>query len=188
MDCLELMKFFGHFLIGLSEIVLACSTIFLAIFTFKLVKETQQMAKDVRESVKTQIRISAWLEFVKRFESHEMINARIRLATERLRSFNNPIAYGQCSEIVLNFFEDLALMHKKEFIDKELAINSFGYYVRRWWEATKPYILSARNTDKAKKTLYNQFESLVLELEKGKTPLDKNDIDVFLQDEKSLSK
>ena len=79
-------------------------------------------------------------------------------------------------------------MHKKEFIDKELAINSFGYYVRRWWEATKPYILSARNTDKAKKTLYNQFESLVLELEKGKTPLDKNDIDVFLQDEKSLSK
>jgi hypothetical protein len=50
MDCLELMKLFGHFLIGLSEILLACSTIFLAFYTFRLVKETQQMAKDARES------------------------------------------------------------------------------------------------------------------------------------------
>jgi Domain of unknown function (DUF4760) len=188
MDCLEQMKFFGHFLVGLSEIALVIVTGYLAYFTFRLVKETQQMARDARESVKTQICVSAWLEFVKRFDSQEMINARIQLAAARWSYPDNPITYGQRSEIVLNFFENLAIIYNKGFIDTELSDSSFGYYVRRWWKATEPYILSARKTDKAKNTLYDQFESLVLKLEKDKTPLGKNDIDIFLQDERSLSK
>jgi hypothetical protein len=47
-------------------------------------------------------------------------------------------------EDVLEWFETIAIAYNRGRLDKELADESFSYYVNRWWIIAKPYIEEQR--------------------------------------------
>jgi hypothetical protein len=178
------MEFAAHF----AEVILAIVTTLLAWFTYRLVTATQVLAKDAKASSAAQVGVQTWLELSKRFNSPEMIQARMDLATMCVGLPTQPENYGQIPEPVLSFYEDLGMIHKAGLIDDELAKNAFGYHARRWFIILRPYIDHSRKTDGAGRTLYDKYELYYNHLEKPCTvTLSGKHLTEFLHSEMLLS-
>lgn len=186
----------------LSEVVLAIFTIALVCVTWKLVIATQQLAKDANESSARQVSVQAWAELSRRWNSTEMISARVNLAVQvgvnQSTSLVNrkthkvephkPSSLGEYPEPILNFFEDLAMVRKRKLIDEELAANSFGYYARRWWLILFSYVKDVQSSDAGGKTIWREYEKYASELETNYTvKTNKDDLDNFRFSESQLN-
>jgi hypothetical protein len=191
MDCIiDLLRFIWHIFVPFCELLVAAFTGWLAYATVRLAKDTRiasanQIAEHQQSTLK-QIGVNCWLEFTRRFDSEDMIKARSKLAKAIKLTPHKPAAYGQSSELVLNFFEDLAIVYQEGFIDKTLANNSFSYYVCRWWEATKDYVEYERKKQGGNNTLFDKFKWLANELKKDHAFPTAAQIPDFIYDESIL--
>ena len=139
-DHLETIKLYWE--VGLTVLtgLLVVATGFLAKFTCgvfeqtrELARETHALAKDAEASSYRQIGALMWIEFIKRFDSQDMLKARARLSRKMHEHGRNP--GFPFPDSVPNFFEDLGAAHRLNLINHELARGTFGYFACRWWEA-----------------------------------------------------
>jgi hypothetical protein len=166
------------------DTILAISTIALAIFTAFMAKATHKLAKESREASFRQICVQMWLEFQKRFDSHEMIGARKILAIQFKLGIQDKGT--TISETVLNFFEDLGIAYEKGYIEKELAYDSFSYHVCRWWAVLKLYVYKERKRHNDDASLFVNFEKLANKLCLPNEIIDDRELQLFLEDESGL--
>jgi len=172
-------------ILAVSTFLLALFTAFMAYYTRSMARETVNLAKESREASFRQIRVQVWLEFCKRFDSPEILKARDKMA---LLMRITPEAPKQLiSDTLMNFFEDLAIVYRTGYIDKELAKNTFSYFVCRWWEASKLYVDHERQTHNKDQTIFAEFENLAKEMRLPNEIITRDDVAKFLQDEKDIA-
>jgi hypothetical protein len=90
------------------------------------------------------------LTFTERFDSPTMQRDRKSLAEHFLSS------RPAISERVLDFFEDLGLFLRRDYLDEELVWSTFGFYAVRWWAVCKGYIVEERRSQNDS-TLFTDF-------------------------------
>jgi hypothetical protein len=167
-----------------SESLLAYSTVVLAIATALLAWFTYRLAADGKEASQRQIGIQTWLELERRFDSSEMKKERQLLAIQFLKP-SNP-KHEQVSESVLNFFEDVGMLYRQGYINKEMTESSFGFYATRWYKAALPYITEERKNHGNDKTLFDDFENLIPAMKMENEKIDAAEVKRFLEDESRL--
>jgi hypothetical protein len=176
--------------IGVKKImdsILALSTFALAVFTAIMARATFKLASESREASYRQIGVQTWLEFTKRFDSVEVIKARVELA-KLIRNYTpNENKHAKISETVLNFFEDLGTAYRLGYVDKKLASESFGFHACRWWEAAKTYVDHERRRHSEDKTLFADFERLAGGWRLPDEVIHADELNLFLTDEANLA-
>jgi hypothetical protein len=60
---------------------------------------------------------------------------------------------------VMNFFEDLGMLLRRNYLDREMIWDTFSYYARMWWSACREYI-AAERTALNDDTLFTDFDYL----------------------------
>jgi hypothetical protein len=168
----------------IMDIVLAISTLALAVFTAIMARATFKLANEAREASFRQIGIQTWLEFQKRFDSPQMLKARKVLAGQ-FRAKTHPKG-ERISETVLNFFEDVGVTYDKGYLDKELADDSFSFYLCRWWAVLKSYVDEERRRHNEDATLFARFEKLAACMRLPDETIDDRELELFLEDESKL--
>jgi hypothetical protein len=131
-----------------AQVIVAAGTWALVAGTFWLVKGQLSVAKEQRQ-------IQLYLELRKEFDG-PLISQRKLLAQALLVS--RP--YEEINERVLDFFEDMGMLVRRNYVDREMIWDTFSYYATRWWSACKDYIAHER-AEKGDNTLFADFEKLV---------------------------
>jgi hypothetical protein len=174
--------------------VLAVATWALAGVTWWLARRQLSLAKEQLEGqlsiAKEQRQFQLFIELRKQFDD-SLIPARKLLATQLL----NAVPHDVINETVIDFFEDMGMLIRREFLDGEMVWDTFSYYARMWRNACRDYIAKVR-TDHADDTLFTDFDNLaewICEEEakrrhKSRAELEPSASDVkrFLQEEAGL--
>jgi hypothetical protein len=169
-----------------ATVWLAMATFVLAILTSAVAWFTYQLAKESKESSYRQIGVQTWLEMQKRFDSNEIVNQR-KILVGKMKNYKKS-DHHKISETVLNFFEDVGILYKKELIDKDLTDSSFSFHASRWYEICKHYIDAERKRHKEDESLFEHFEYLANEFRKihPEDIIDESELKIFLEDESRL--
>jgi len=162
---------------------------FLVIGTWALVAVTFYMTWRQSKVSKDDLKIRLELNFIDRFDSPTIKEARKNLAKQLL----SHASHYDIKEDVMNFFEDLGLLLKEKRLDEKLFWGNFSFYAIRWWIATKDYITEERKKYNNDTSLFSDFEYLagkiykmeIKELGKSSAELqpDSEEILIFLKDE-----
>ncbi len=131
-----------------TQVAIALGTWALVLITWRLVKKQLSAAKEqfneqstiAKEHVKVQLYL---VEIRKEFDGDRLVSARKRLAQQLLRDPSS----GDLQEDVMNFFEDMGMLFRRGYLDREMIWDTFGYYARMWWSACKDYIAEERVQD-----------------------------------------
>jgi hypothetical protein len=128
------------------------------------------------------------LKFEDRFFNTEQMKTARLLASKSLQQ-------GGDSGVddVLDFFETIGMLIRKDALDKEMVWNTFFYWLHRYWSAARDYISSQREDDPATWQELTYLHERMIEVERKKTHcsdsdlrLSKEDIKKFLEEEASL--
>ncbi len=91
-------------------------------------------------------------------------------------------------ESVMNFFEDLGLYLRRDYMDEEMVWNTFGYHASGWWNACEAQIRKERAEDKDPEE-YRDFERLIARLKRFESASHRHhgspERNAFLADEAS---
>ena len=60
----------------------------------------------------------------------------------------------------MDFFEDMGMLFRRNYLDREMIWDTFSYYARMWWSACKDYITKER-ANLNDNTFFTGFEYLV---------------------------
>ena len=101
------------------EIVVAVGTWALVLATLWLVHGQVSTAKDERK-------IQLYLELRKEFDSHTLLKAREVFAEQIL----DGKPHEEMNQAVLTFFEDLGMLFRRKYLDREMVWETFGYFVK----------------------------------------------------------
>ena len=130
--------------------------------------------------------MNTWLEFERRFDSKEMLEARRKLAEDLEAKTTNP---KRILETLLCFFEDLGTLYlegKQGYINRRLADSSFGFYACRWWAAAINYVNQERLRQGGDPTIFQCFEAMAKQMALERETIDQAAIHRFLEDESRL--
>jgi hypothetical protein len=130
------------------QITVAVGTWAVAGFTWWLVNRHVSIAKE-------QAKIQLYLQLRKEFDS-EYLDAAKSLARQLL----DDAPHEDINETVMNFFEDMGMLLRRDYLDREMIWDTFGYYARMWWSSCRAYIVEER-TRLNDNTLFTDFEYLV---------------------------
>jgi hypothetical protein len=133
-----------------AQINVAIATWAVAAFTLWLVRGQLSTAKEQRK-------LELYLELRKEFDGAQMLSARELLAGQLLD--NKP--YEEINEAVLNFFEDMGMLLRQNYLDREMIWDTFGYFARMWWSACNDYIAKERAHFGHNTAFFKDFEYLV---------------------------
>jgi len=153
-------------------VILAAATVWLAISTVLIVKET-------RDGSVRQLGVQTWVHLAARFDSQEIRWARGKLA-EQLEDYDSS-KHDEIKELVLDVFEDIGTVFKFGLINKDLADSTFSFYATRWWELAEPYIREERRRNKDDDEIFSDFEALA---RKMRRPGEELELKKFVRDEK----
>jgi hypothetical protein len=103
-----------------------------------------------------QLRVQFYLELRKQFDS-PLLRER-KLLAQQLKA---GAAHDEINERVLDFFEDLGMLVRRNYIDREMVWDTFSYYAKGWWSACKDYITVERADKGGDPTLFSDFGDLV---------------------------
>ncbi len=135
------------------EIVVAVGTWALVLATFWLVYGQVSTAKDQRK-------IQLYLELRKEFDSHALLHAREMLDAQML----DGKPHEEINQSVLTFFEDLGMLFRRKYLDREMVWETFGHFVKMWWSASKDYITEERANYNGDTFFFKDFQQLVEQL------------------------
>jgi hypothetical protein len=160
-----------------------CNIDLAAVATFVLAIVAVWAIFESRKATDTQIAVATWIEFGKQFDSADTKRARAE-TIQQLHSYS-PADHRDLPEDVLELFETIGIAYNRGRIDKELADESFSYYVNRWWIIAKPYIEEQRRRRPTVTQLYYEFETMASAMGVEDKKIDTPDISAFVQEEKS---
>lgn len=187
--------------VAIGTWALVVGTWALVIVTYRLAKEqlsqvnrlTQQQLSVVEgqlSTAKAQLQIQLYLEFRREFDG-SLLSERKLLSNQLLHA--KP--HEEINEPVMNFFEDMGMLLRRDYLDRTMIYGTFSYYATRWWGACKDYIAKER-ADKGDDTLFGDFENLIAALyedemkerHKTRTALEPSPLALrsFLEDEARL--
>jgi hypothetical protein len=156
----------------------------------RLTKQQLSLVEGQLSTARAQVKIALYLELRKEFDS-ELVDARKLLARQLLDS----TPHDAINEPVMNFFEDMAMLVSRDYLDREMLYATFSYYATKWWAACKDYIAKER-ADKRDNSLFSDFEKLVetiytdemKERHKTRTELEASPLELkrFLEEEARL--
>jgi hypothetical protein len=170
--------------VTIATLCLAIVTLFLVVATLALVGVTVWLVIATKGAAKRQLQVQTWLEMAKRFDSKEMKKARKELA-EKIQTYSAN-DHNKISETVIDFFEDVGTLLKRDFIDEELVVETIGFYGSRWWAAMQPYVSNERRKHKDDATIFADFEFLAKETRLPHEQIDDVELTQFLNDEARL--
>ena len=84
--------------------------------------------------------LQLFMQLAAQYDSTDMQRARAHLSQQLL---DRPDSLD-LNDTVLVFYENLAILHRKKFLDADLMFNTFSYDVRSYWLALQPYIQTIR--------------------------------------------
>jgi len=96
------------------------------------------------------------LDFVKQFNAEPMIRLRKSVAEQRLRGVTEP----EGMDDILNFFETIGLLVRRDYLDAEDVWDSFSYWMFNVYVDFREYIEHEQKNDY---TYYSDFCDLVNE-------------------------
>lgn len=148
-------------------------------------REQLQMEKD---DLKLRLQIS----YEDKFDGPALISERKKLAEQILGN----ASHEDIQEAVLNFFESIGMLLKKQYFDIDMAWSVFSFYATRWWSASKDYISEERSLENNDNTIFEDFEYFVDQmyiyetekrhLSRAQLEPSKLDIERFLKAEQNL--
>jgi len=162
---------------------LAVLTGIVAIFTAALAIAAFLTMLQERRASEEQLGVQTWLYVDPKFDSNEL-----RLARKKLAQQLDPYDPGKRAEMddgVLDFFESVGALYKRNLLNKELASSSFNYWAIRWWEAAKVYIADERRVAHDD-SLWSDFERFAKAMQNNAPNLTEAELKDFLADEQSL--
>jgi hypothetical protein len=154
-DCVKVLIELAHLFL---DIVLATATVCLAFYTYRLVTATQRLFIETKAAAGKQLGVSTWLDFVKRFDSKQMDEARHELASGISQQLPT------IDEQLLEFFEELAIAWNENCIDQKLAHSAFSYDAQNWWMLVKPWVERIR-TERGEE-FYCEYETFIKSMRK----------------------
>lgn len=98
-------------------------------------------------------------EIAAQYSSPEMHAARRRIA---MRLLSEPKSLDH-EDSLLVFYENLAILVRKNLLDRDLTWNTFSHDVPRYWSLLREYVLWSRETSNSP-ALYEEFEQLARDL------------------------
>jgi len=163
--------------------LLAIFTGVVAIFTAALVAASFLTIREARQASSERLGVQTWLYVDPKFNSKELELARKHLA-EQLDPYV-PAKRAEVDDDVLNFFESVGLLYKRNLLNKELAESSFSYWAVGYWQAAKVYIADERRAEHDE-SIYGDFEAFARTMQKHKPRLSDAQLKDFLAAEKAL--
>ncbi len=144
------------------------------------------------QMARADLKVRLQTTYEEKFDSLALVSERKKLAEQLLA--NAP--HSDMQEAVLNFFESVDMLLRREYIDLDMAWSAFSFYALRWWSATKDYISEERRRENNDATIFEEFEHLVdamYEFENEKRHLSRAQLEPskqvlqrFLEAEKNL--
>jgi hypothetical protein len=119
------------------------------------------MAESHVTHLKQESQVRSLLLYEEKFDSPAIAVERKRMA----KAFLAGVPAEQIDDFVPNFFESMAMLFHRGYLDREMLWISFGHYMPKWWAACKDYIRADRDTHHDP-TLFRGFEKMVDEFYK----------------------
>jgi len=145
--------------VAIGTWVLAVATWALAGVTWWLARRQLSLAKEQLEGqlsiAREQRKIELYLAIRKDFDG-PMISARKILAQQFLAN----AGHDEIKDTDINLFEDMGMLIRRDYLDRDMVWATFSYYARMWWSSCKEYIAAerARLNDSS---FFTDFEYLV---------------------------
>jgi len=131
--------------------------IILASGTWALVFATLWLVKGQLSTVKEHVKIQLYLELRKEFDRDPLLKSREIFAGQLLD--NKP--HEELNQAVLNFFEDMGMLLRRKYLDREMIWDTFGHFAKMWWSASKDYIAKERANHDGDMFFFSDFRYLV---------------------------
>jgi hypothetical protein len=173
---------------------------------FVVTKQIKKAKEDMQEQInvsreglreqlqmgRNDLKVRLQISYEDKFDSQSLISERKKLAEQLFT--NTP--HSDIQETVMNFFESVGMLLRKEYFDLDMAWSAFSFYAIRWWSATKDYIFEERRLEHDDDTIFKDFEEFVDAMYKYETEKrhlsraslepSKQDVERFLESEKNL--
>jgi hypothetical protein len=152
----------GSRIVEIAEIGVAVGTWVVALFTALLVKGHQSAANEQRKiqlsTAGEERKIQLYLELRKEFDSQALVDARVLFAEYLL---DGKPHHEIINQRILTFFEDLGMLVRRNYLDREMVWDTFGHFAKMWWSACREYMARERSNFGGDRHFFGDFEFLV---------------------------
>lgn len=156
--------------------------VFVALFA--VIISTISLNFQIKRSKFTQS-VDLLLKFEQRFFDNDRMTATRRNAAKSLQ-----MGGDKDVEPVLDFFETLGMLVKKNAFDREMVWNTFFYWFHNYWAASQSYVATKRKDDPTTWEEFAFLDQCMSDIEKTRTHCtdsdlipSKEDIATFLEEE-----
>jgi len=87
-------------------------------------------------AAKKQRKIALYLELRKEFDSPRLVDACALFAGRLL----DGKPHNEMNQEILTFFEDMGMLVRRNYLDRDMIWETFGYFAKMWWSASKDYV------------------------------------------------
>jgi len=144
-----------------TDIAIAAGTWILAGATWWLAKNTLSTAKEQHKiqlsTAEEQRKLQLYLELRKEFDSPPLRTAR-KLFAEQLLDAE---PHEEMNQEILTFFEDVGMLVRRNYLDREMMWDTFGHFAKMWWSACKEYVTTERSLLDNDPFFFRDFKDLV---------------------------
>ena len=159
--------------------------------TYRSMVNQNKTAQDIANTARFTSRIDMEYKLENEFTGNTRKIQRKELAQKLI----NKSPHDDIHDDVMDFFDMVGTLLRRNALDEELVYTGFGFYIIKWWDETKNYILKERNNQGNDITLYEDFEELynkMILFEMKKRGISREEIeletnDKFLIGENNLS-
>jgi hypothetical protein len=126
------------------------------------------------KTARRQLQAEFYLKLRDRFDSAEFHRARKSTAALLL---NHRLPD---EDTVFDFFEDMGMLLRREYLDQQMVCDTFSWYILGWWDAGQKYVVYERARNDNDTSLFQDFEFLNRRCKHLKHP---RSTEQFLKDE-----
>jgi hypothetical protein len=140
---------------------LVAVTLALAWATWQLVKGHLSTAEEqlkIRQSTaEEQRKIELYLELRREFDSIRMADVRVLFAGQLL----DGKPHDEMDQAILTFFEDVGMLVRRNYLDREMVWETFGHFAKMWWGACREYVATEQSHFGGDPFFFGDFKYLV---------------------------
>jgi hypothetical protein len=134
----------------MNDIIVAFGTCAVAYLTWRLVKGQLSTAKE-------QLNALLYLELRKQFDGSTLLAARKVFAEQIL----DGKPHEEMDQSILTFFEDVGMLLRRNYLDREMVWETFGYFAQMWHSACRDFVTKERANGGGDPHIFSGFEYLV---------------------------
>jgi hypothetical protein len=137
----------------MTDIIATFGTCAVAYLTWRLVKGQLSTAKE-------QLNVLLYLKLRKQFDGSTLLAARKAFAEQIL----DGKAHEEMDQSILTFFEDVGMLLRRNYLDREMVWETFGHFAQMWHAACRDYITRERANCGGDPHMFSGFEYLVQQI------------------------